>query len=51
MIFQEKLAKEFVEHNNIRESAFVKANESLFWALRIKNNEPDSYSSLIFPHN
>ncbi len=49
MIFQEKLAKEFVEHNNIRESAFIKANESLFWALRIKNNKPDSYSSLIFP--
>ncbi len=49
MIFQEKFAKEFVEHNNIRESAFVKVNESLFWGLRIKNNEPDSYSSIIFP--
>ena len=36
MIFQEKVAKEMIEHNKLRESAIVEADESLMWEIRAK---------------
>jgi hypothetical protein len=36
MIFQEKVSKEMIEHNKLRESAIVEADESLMWEIRSK---------------
>ena len=49
MVFQEKLSKEFVEHNSLRESGFMKINESLFWDIKTTNNNLDLYNAIIFP--
>lgn len=36
MIFQEKAAKELLEHNKLRESVIIETDESLLWQIRSK---------------
>ncbi len=49
-IFQEKINKEFIESNNLRESALFESNENIYW--EIKNNnlnfDKNIYKTLIF---
>ena len=50
MIFQEKLAKELVENNNLRDSVLIKTNDSIMFDLR--NNVSGYYryfNSFIYP--
>tara|TARA_Y100000589_G_C27185297_1_gene642389 strand:- start:195 stop:2540 length:2346 start_codon:yes stop_codon:yes gene_type:complete len=49
MIFQEKLAKELVEFNKLRESSLIKANESLMWQLRRKTDKSSIFNSYVYP--
>tara|TARA_B100001287_G_scaffold226913_1_gene196772 strand:+ start:2303 stop:4648 length:2346 start_codon:yes stop_codon:yes gene_type:complete len=49
-IFQEKINKEFIESNKLRESALFESNENIYW--EIKNNnlsfDKNIYKTLIF---
>lgn len=47
MIFQEKLAKEFTEDNQLRESALLKIDESLMWDMR--SRQSGNFNALVFP--
>ena len=52
MIFQEKATKEFLEHNNLRESAILESDESLLWKIRSKDKNAKTNlkaNKLIFP--
>ena len=51
MIFQEKLAKEMIENNNLRESVLIKTNDSLMLKLRQKSSAEDltSFNSFVYP--
>ena len=49
MIFQEKLAKELVENNMLRESALIKLNDKLLWNLRRKGDGLSFFNAQIFP--
>ena len=46
-IFQEKVGKEMIENNKLRESAILESDESLLWEIRSKNGS--SNNGNIFP--
>ena len=49
-IFQEKINKEFLESNGLRESAIFESNENIYWEVKKKNlsSSREVYMSLIF---
>ena len=49
-IFQEKINKEFLESNGLRESAIFESNEKIYWEVKKKNlsSSREVYKSLIF---
>lgn len=49
MIFQEKLAKELIENNNLRESVLIKTNDFLMLNLRKKSNGLSAFNSFVYP--
>ncbi len=51
MILQEKIAKEFMEYNNLRESIVLETDESMLWDLRAYSNNAvgKHYNAIIFP--
>ena len=49
MIFQEKLAKELIENNNLRESVLIKTNDFLMLNLRKKSNGLSVFNSFVYP--
>tara|TARA_B100000212_G_scaffold342051_1_gene327359 strand:- start:670 stop:3003 length:2334 start_codon:yes stop_codon:yes gene_type:complete len=52
MIFQEKLAKEMIENNNLRESVLIKTNDSLMLKLRKESSAEDDlnwFNSFVYP--